>query len=210
MSNSMRYHLRGTKTEQDPFKIRTMALEFADQMLQPPVYPKLNNSNKTLEEARNYIDECEPHFRPDEFFPTFYPEDDIPRTEAPNNILRVSKMLNKLKHAGGKLRRRDEEALHTDDRDTHNELPAGASKIRDTLSWCLNSIRPTVGVVRARHRAHRETLVNGPPMPSTMFTPRNARWEVDWENPAADVDDHELDYLASVVQSEWFSETESH
>ena len=274
MPFSVRSHLRGNKTD-NPVHLRTMALQFADRMLQPPVYPSLGR-NRIRGDASNCLIECQPNLeREQNFFPSFLRARSfqLPRSEAPNDILRVSQWLQHVERAGsnrsdmpaGTLewlnerargdqhrtdnhlrvsqwiqdveyargdrhrsgtnirvsqwiqdvenargdRQRAQQKARTrvDEDDAAKDASAKTSNIRDSLQSCLQSMQPTLEIVRERHTALIESLSDGISMPQTDCASGKAQWEVYWEDPA-NKDNENLGYLTSVVESEWFRDGE--
>ena len=173
-------NIRKMNFSENPEHTRRMALQFADEMLQPPVYPKFNGTGDDrrdcnraqklpaqaqnhsdrsprydrdgvrwggtarrgsrkvplLEAARKCIDECKPHFEPEKYYPAFYPDKKIPRTAAPDHILRSTEWLEMAERAG-----------YTGD--SASEADLEVYQTRRVLQWCLDLPRePVVEVMK--------------------------------------------------------------
>lgn len=190
MSSSVCYNTKGSATGA-PANLRTMAIQFADRMLQPPIYPSLQNSCPS---------ECKPHSEGAQRLPSSHPGEVAPRAEAPDSMLRVSQWLEDMERVGAIPPRRPA--------GTAKKVPASVNAIRDSLLRCLQSMRPAMEMIRAQRAALLGSLKNGPPMAPTSSSGKT-EWEVDWEH-SANMHAEELKYLASVVNSEWFTDGESY
>lgn len=189
MSSSVCYDTEGSATGA-PANRRTMAMQFADAMLQPPVYLSIQS---------NFPAECLPHSEREQHLPSFYPRDVAPRAEAPDSMLRVSQWLEDMECVGAIPPRRPA--------GTAKKVSTGKKAIRDSLLSCLQSMRPAMEMIRAQRAALLERLNNGPPAPATSSG--KTEWEVDWKHPA-NMHAEELAYLASVVNSEWFTDRQTY
>lgn len=190
MSSSVCYNTQGSAIYA-PTTLRTMALQLADAILQPPIYPSLQN---------NCPAECMPHSKRAQSVSSFYPGEVAPRGEAPDSMLRVSQWLEDMERVGALPRRRPAR--------TAKKVPAGVNVIRDSLQSCLHSMRPVMEMIRAQRAALLERLNNRPPAPGTSPSGKT-EWEVDWKHPA-NMHAEELAYLTSVVNSEWLTDGQSY
>lgn len=189
MSSSVCYNTQGSAIGA-PANLRTMALNIADAILQPPIYPSLQS---------NWPAECMPHSKRAQSVSSFYPGEVAPRGEAPDNTLRVSQWLEDMERVGALPRRRPAR--------TAKKVPAGVNAIRDSLLSCLQSMEPAMEMIRAQRAALLERLNNGPPGPATSSSGKT-EWGLDWKHPA-NMHAEELAYLTSVVNSEWFTDGKS-
>lgn len=189
MSSSVCYNTEGSATGA-PANLRTMAMQFADAMLQPPIYPSIQS---------NCPAECLPHSERAQCISNFYPGEVAPRAEAPDSMQRVSQWLENMERVSAIPRRRPA--------GTAKKVPAGINAIRNSLMSCLQSMRPAMEMIRAQRAALLERL-NGPLAPATSSSGKT-EWEVDWKHPA-NMHANELAYLALVVNSEWFTDEQSY
>lgn len=252
MPFSVRYHLRGNRTD-NPAHLRTMALQFADQMLQPPVYPPLGD-NRIREDEDDCFIESLPCLERQPNFPSPRPERSfqLPGSRASNGILKVSQWLH-LERPGGHrsnmpidtvewlnelnrgseddsetnlrvsqwvqgvedargdwLRTQKKSHRHGDKDDSDKDESAKVSNIRDSLQSCLQSMQPTLEVVRERHAALLETLnSHRVSMPQTQPMSGQTQWDFVWQDPG-NMDNGEFDYLTPHGEYEWYNHGESY
>ncbi|KAL2109328.1 hypothetical protein VUR80DRAFT_2584 [Thermomyces stellatus] len=131
----------------------------------------------------------------------------------PNDAnIRVSRWLENVEDARGDWLRAQQKKPHTQGGRDAAAKAASAKmrKARDSLRACLQSVQPTLELVRERHAALLRSMSKDPRVsqrdPLSGQNMRKVCWSGSTE--VDHVDDEEIDYLVALFQSEWLHDDE--
>lgn len=132
------YHLRGNKTD-NPAHLRTVGQQVAAGQARRSATCRPHD--RVLEAVEQCLNGCHPHFKPDEYFPSFYPERKVPRTAAPDHLKRLGEWLDKTQRRYWRRLARGH-----GDSDGDHEAVSRMSKVKHTMWWLLQQERPQVSI----------------------------------------------------------------